>query len=542
MTHMNRASAVTQVDPATAPTPPYSGAPAEPMTHRQIMEALSGLLLAMFVAMLSSTVVSNALPRIVTDLEGSQTGYTWVVVATLLAMTATTPIWGKLADLFSKKLLVQSALVIYSLGSLIAALAPSMEVLIGARVVQGLGVGGLTALVQVVIASMVSPRERGRYSGYIGAVFAAATVSGPLIGGLIVDSPLGWRGCFFVGLPFAAAAFVLLQKTLHLPVLKRQVRIDYLGATLIVAGVSLLLVWVSLAGSQYDWVSGTSALLVGAGAVVLAVAVYVEGRVASEPVIPLRLFRDRTISLAVIASVLIGVAMFGSTVYLSQYFQLARGMSPTHAGLMSIAMVGGLLVSSIVSGRIISATGLWKRWLVGGMVLVVVGLGLLGTIDETTSLALVGAFMALLGVGLGATMQNLVLAVQNNAAAQDLGAASSVVAFFRSMGGSIGVSALGALLSTQVSDKATSGLADLGVATDGHQTHDIPDLATLPEPVRAVFEHAFGASIAELFLVSMPFAILALVCILFIKEVPLRTSVALADEVAPEATEELQTR
>jgi EmrB/QacA subfamily drug resistance transporter len=539
---MNRASAVTQVDPATAPTPPYSGAPAEPMTHRQIMEALSGLLLAMFVAMLSSTVVSNALPRIVTDLEGSQTGYTWVVVATLLAMTATTPIWGKLADLFSKKLLVQSALVIYSLGSLIAALAPSMEVLIGARVVQGLGVGGLTALVQVVIASMVSPRERGRYSGYIGAVFAAATVSGPLIGGLIVDSPLGWRGCFFVGLPFAAAAFVLLQKTLHLPVLKRQVRIDYLGATLIVAGVSLLLVWVSLAGSQYDWVSGTSALLVGAGAVVLAVAVYVEGRVASEPVIPLRLFRDRTISLAVIASVLIGVAMFGSTVYLSQYFQLARGMSPTHAGLMSIAMVGGLLVSSIVSGRIISATGLWKRWLVGGMVLVVVGLGLLGTIDETTSLALVGAFMALLGVGLGATMQNLVLAVQNNAAAQDLGAASSVVAFFRSMGGSIGVSALGALLSTQVSDKATSGLADLGVATDGHQTHDIPDLATLPEPVRAVFEHAFGASIAELFLVSMPFAILALVCILFIKEVPLRTSVALADEVAPEATEELQTR
>ena len=187
------------------------------MTHRQILEALSGLLLAMFVAMLSSTVVTNALPRIVSDLHGSQTGYTWVVVATMLAMTATTPIWGKLSDLFSKKLLVQTALVIYTIGSLIAAFAPSMEVLIGARVVQGLGVGGLTALVQVVIATMVTPRERGRYSGYIGAVFALATVSGPLIGGVIVDSALGWRGCFFVGLPFAVIAFFLLQKTLHLP-------------------------------------------------------------------------------------------------------------------------------------------------------------------------------------------------------------------------------------------------------------------------------------------------------------------------------------
>ena len=200
---------------APSTTQPVTAETGGSMSHRQVLEALSGLLLAMFVAILSSTVVSNALPAIVTDLHGSQTGYTWVVVATLLAMTATTPIWGKLADLFSKKLLVQSALVIFSIGSLIAGFAPSMEVLIGARVVQGLGVGGLTALVQVVIASMVTPRERGRYSGYIGAVFAVATVSGPLIGGLIVDTPgLGWRWCFFVGLPVAVAAFVLLQKTL----------------------------------------------------------------------------------------------------------------------------------------------------------------------------------------------------------------------------------------------------------------------------------------------------------------------------------------
>jgi EmrB/QacA subfamily drug resistance transporter len=530
---------VSQAVPTTAA--PAAAEQAGEMTHREVLEALSGLLLAMFVAMLSSTVVSNALPRIVTDLKGSQTGYTWVVVATLLTMTATTPIWGKLADLFSKKILVQSALIIFSIGSLIAGFAPSMEVLIGARAIQGLGVGGLTALVQVVIASMVSPRERGRYSGYIGATFALATVSGPLVGGLIVDTPgLGWRWCFFIGLPVAATAFIVLQKTLHLPVIKREVHIDYLGATLLVGGVSLLLVWISLAGNQFDWISGASGGLVAAGFVVLVAAIYVEAQLAHEPIIPMRLFKDRTTALATAASVLIGVAMFGSTVYLSQYFQLARGMSPTHAGMMSIAMVGGLLVSSITSGRIITATGRWKRFLVGGMIFVIAGLTLLSQIDARTNLALVGVFMAILGLGLGATMQNLVLAVQNNAAQADMGAASSVVAFFRSMGGSIGVSALGAVLSVQVADNVSSGLARLGIpAGDGSESHSIPDLGALPAPVRAVFENAFGEATGHLFLVAVPFAVLAFVCVLFIHEVPLRTTILREDEIAPEATAEL---
>ena len=514
-----------------------------PMTHREVLEALSGLLLAMFVAMLSSTVVTNALPRIVTDLHGSQTGYTWVVVATLLTMTATTPIWGKLADLFNKKVLVQSALVIFSAGSLLAGFAPSMEVLIGARAIQGLGVGGLTALVQVVIASMVSPRERGRYAGYIGATFALATVSGPLIGGVIVDAPgLGWRWCFYVGIPVAMLAFVVLQKTLHLPVVRREVHVDYLGATLLVAGVSLILVWVSLAGSQFDWVSPTSALFVLGGLAIIASAIYVEARVAVEPIIPLRLFRDRTTSLATGASVLVGLAMFGSTVYLSQYFQLARGMSPTKAGLMSVAMVGGLLVSSIATGRIITNTGRWKRYLVGGMSFVIVGLVLLATINETTNLWIVGAYMAVLGLGLGASMQNLVLAVQNSVAQSDLGAASSVVTFFRSIGGTIGVSALGALLSSQVAASVADGLAKLGVQMDSHEQGSIPDLSTLPEPVRAVFEHAFGEATGHLFLVAAPFAALALICVLFIREVPLRTTILRDDELAPEVAAELQPR
>ena len=521
-------------DTHTSPT--TAAASDTAMTHHEVLEALSGLLLGLFVAMLSSTVVSNALPRIVADLKGSESGYTWVVVSTLLTLTASTPIWGKLSDLFSKKLLVQSALVIFVIGSLGAGFAPNMGSLIAARAVQGLGAGGLTALVQVVIASIVSPRERGRYSGYIGAVFALATVSGPLIGGVIVDSSFGWRGCFFVGMPVALLAFIVLQKTLHVPTVKREVKIDYLGALLITAGVSTLLVWVSLAGNQFAWASLNTAWMVALGVLLLAAAVVTEMR-AVEPIIPLRLFRDRTTSLATFASVMVGIAMFGSTVYLSQYFQMAQGMSPTHAGLMTVFLVGGLLVSSIGTGRVISRTGLWKRYLVVGMVLVVVGLGLLSTIDATTALPRVGAFMVVLGLGLGATMQNLVLAVQNNTAQKDMGAGSAVVAFFRSMGGSIGVSALGALLSSQVSDQIASGLAKLGVSggATGQSSTTLPDLQTLPAPVRAIVEGAFGDAIGNVFLVAAPFAVLGLVAVLFIKEVPLRTTVGTVEEQEPVA-------
>jgi EmrB/QacA subfamily drug resistance transporter len=523
--------------PAATPAPAAAHQPGQ-MSHREILEALSGLLLALFVAMLSSTVVSNALPRIVADLHGSESGYTWVVVATLLTMTASTPIWGKLSDLFSKKMLVQTALVVYSIGSLAAAVSPNMGTLIASRAFQGLGVGGLTALVQVVIASIVSPRERGRYSGYIGAVFALATVSGPLIGGVIVDSSFGWRGCFFVGLPIALLAFVVLQKTLHLQTVKREVHIDYLGAGLIAGGVSTLLIWVSLAGNDFAWGSVTSAWMVVLGVLLLVAAVTVELR-AVEPIIPLHLFRDRTTSLATFASVMIGIAMFGSTVYLSQYFQISKGMTPTHAGLMTLAMVGGLTLSSLGTGRIISRSGLWKRFLVGGMVLTVVGLFLLGTIDESTPLVRVGAFMAVLGIGLGATMQNLVLAVQNNTAQKDMGAASSVVAFFRSMGGSIGVSALGAVLSTHVSADVARGLTRLGVdAGSSSGSSGIPDMATLPAPVRAVFEAAYGQGIGTVFMIAAPCALIALVAVLFIREVPLRTTIERDDQPAQVAAED----
>lgn len=525
------------VGAASPPAPPA-------MTHREVLEAMSGLLMAMFVAMISSTIVANALPRIVADLHGSQTGYSWIVVATMLAMTATTPLWGKFADLFDKKLLVQAALVIFVVGSVAAALAPNMEVLIGARAFQGLGVGGLTALVQVIIASMVSPRERGRYSGYIGAVFAVATVSGPLIGGLIVDSPLGWRGCFFAIIPFAITAFVLLQKTLHLPVVRRKVSIDYLGATLIMGGISMLLIWASLAGQSFAWTSPVSAGLVAGGVVLVAVALYVEARVATDPVIPLRLFADRTTALATVASVLIGLAMFGTTIYLSQYFQLSRGMSPTEAGLMSIFLVGGLMVASLLSGRIITATGRWKQWLVGGMVLVVVGMAALGAIDAHTPIPLIALSMLVVGLGIGSTLQNLLLAVQNNTSSADLGSASALVAFFRVMGGSIGVSVLGAVLGHQVTGRVGEGVSRLvadGALTPAEVAEfqgshgGIPDVTALPGPLRLLYENSFGDAIGHLFWISAPMAALALVCVLFIKEVPLRTTVDPADEIPEEA-------
>ncbi|MFH8580566.1 MFS transporter [Streptomyces zaomyceticus] len=513
-----------------------------PMTHKQIMEALSGLLLGMFVAILSSTIVSNALPQIITDLGGGQSAYTWVVTAALLSMTATTPLWGKLSDLFSKKLLVQIALVIYVAGSVVAGLSQSTGMLIVCRVVQGIGVGGLTALSQIILAAMIAPRERGRYSGYLGATFAVATVGGPLLGGVITDTDwLGWRWCFYVGVPFAIIALIVLQKTLKLPVVKRQVKVDWAGAFFISAAVSLLLIWVTFAGDKYDWMSWQTAAMV-LGAIALGgIFVLVESK-ASEPIIPLRLFRNRTITLASLASLFVGVAMFAGTVFFSQYFQLARNESPTMSGVLTIPMIAGLFVSSTVSGLVITKTGKWKAWLVSGGALAAGGLGLLGTIRYDTAYWHIALFMAVLGLGLGMMMQNLVLCTQNQVAPADLGAASSVVTFFRSLGGAIGVSALGAVMAHRVTSYVKDGLAELGPKAAGAMGQGgsgggIPDMDKLPAPIRTVMEDAYGHGVADVFLYSAPFALLAFVVTLFIKEVALKSSSVKDSDEKPVAAE-----
>ncbi|MGW7665477.1 MFS transporter, partial [Streptomyces sp. NPDC054756] len=513
----------------------HSGAPdGAPMSHRQIMEALTGLLLGMFVAILSSTIVSNALPDIIKDLGGGQSAYTWVVTASLLAMTASTPLWGKLADLFSKKLLIQLALVVFVAGSALAGLSQNPGMLITFRVVQGIGMGGLSSLAQIILAAMISPRERGRYNGYLGATFATAMVGGPLIGGVITDTDwLGWRWCFYVGVPFAVVALIVLQRTLHLPVVKRKVKVDWAGALFITAAVCLLLVWVTFAGDKYDWMSWQTGAMTGGALVLLLIFVFVESR-ASEPIVPLRLFRNRTITLASLASLFVGIAMFAGTIFFSQYFQLARGESPTMSGVLTIPMILGLFVSSTVSGQVITRTGRWKAWLLGGGVLVTAGLGLLGTIRYNTAYWHVAIFMALLGLGVGMMMQNLVLATQNQVDPSDLGVASSVVNFFRSLGGAMGVSALGAVLSHRITHYVQDGLAELGVRGSSSGHGEIPDLDALPAPVRTVVESAYGHGVADVFLYAAPIALLALLFAVFIKEVPLKTKGALAQAAEDE--------
>ncbi|MHA6801623.1 MFS transporter [Bounagaea algeriensis] len=510
------------------------GATDRPMTHRQVMQGLVGLLLALLVAMLSSTIVSNALPRITADLNGSQGQYAWVVSAMLLTSTATTPLWGKLSDLVSKKLLYQVAIVIFTLGSVLGGFSQSMGMLIGFRAVQGIGMGGLQALAQVVLAAMVPPAERGRYTGYIGATFALATVAGPLLGGFIVDSPLGWRWCFWITVPIAVIAFLVLGRVLKLPVVKRDVKVDWFGALFLVGGVSALLIWVSMAGNQFAWWSQETAWLVAGGVVAVLIALVIETRVR-EPIVPLGMFRNRTTSAATIGMVAVGTAMFGGTVFLSQYFQLSRGFSPTGAGLMTLPMVFGMFVSTTVSGQIIArVTGRIKPFLVSGAAVMIVAMYLLSTMDSETDLVLVGCYLALMGIGVGMLMQNLVLAVQNATSSRDMGSVTSVVTFFRTLGGSAGVSVLGAVLATRLTGYIQDRLAALGVpagaasgAGGGSSTLDV---GSLPEPVKTIVQASYGDAIGDLFFISACIAVVTFIAVLFIKEVPLRTTIHTEDE------------
>jgi len=513
----------------------------EVMGRRQVFESLSGLLLVLFVAMISSTVVSIALPRIIGSLNGTQTQYTWVVTATLLTMTASTPIWGKLADLFNKKLLLQVGITIFVTGSLLAGFSQNVGELIAARAFQGLGVGALQSLVQVVIAAIIPPRERGKYNGYLGGVMALATVGGPLLGGLIVDvSWLGWRWCFFVGVPIAVIAFIVLQKTLHLPRVRREdAKVDYLGATLIAAGVSLLLIWVSFVGNSFAWLSWQTGAMVGGSLVLLGAAIAVESRVP-EPVVPLRIVASRTPALAILASVAVGMAMFGGAVFLGQYFQVGRGYSPTEAGLLTIPMMAGVLVSSTISGRLISRVGKIKPYLIAGTTILVLGFFGLGLMDHATPLWQVGGAMLVVGIGVGMTMQNLVLAVQNAVPLSDVGAATGSITFFRSLGGTVGVSVLGAVLANRVT-------ADLNAAFGGAMPQSgsggtsALNLKALPPQVREVVMTVYGDATAHIFLISAAVGIVGVLAALALKPIRLRTTLDLKPQTAVEDADSVPT-
>ncbi|KAF2416254.1 MFS transporter [Microbacterium sp. B35-30] len=496
-----------------------------------MLQALTGLLLGMFVSMLASTVVSTSLPVIVHDLGGDQAAFTWVVTATLLTTAISTPVWGKLADLFNRKLLIQIAIVIFVLATAAAGFSQDPGTLIAFRAVQGIGAGGLAALSQVIMADIISPRERGRYMGLFGAVMAVATVGGPLLGGLITDT-IDWRWNFFIALPFAVAALVMMQRTLHLPSRpKVKARIDYFGIVLLSTAVSLLLIWVTNAGKDYDWWSIETILMVGGALLAAVVFVIVELR-SKEPLIPLTMFRNRTFTLAVIASISIGIAMFGTSVFLSQYMQLARGATPTEAGLMTIPMIGGLLLASIVIGGLVTKHGHWKPYLIVGGVLLIAGSFLLSTIEYDTNFVLVSLYMFLLGAGVGMTMQNLVLIVQNTAKPSEIGVASSGVTFFRSLGGTIGVSVMGAALATSATDLFAQRTDEIGAAimTLGEkgaaiaaqlQSGTIPQVSALPEAIRVIVEDIYAQSIAHSFLIAVPLAVISLIAIIFLPNQPL---------------------
>ncbi|MGW8484568.1 MDR family MFS transporter [Microbacterium sp. NPDC055903] len=514
----------------------------EARSAREVFTAISGLIVGMFVAVLSGTVVSTSMPVIIADLGGTQSQYTWVITASLLATAVSTPIWGKLADLVDRKVLIQVSLILFTVGTVIAGFSTDTNMLIAVRVIQGIGVGGLMSLVMIAVALIISPRERGKYMGVVGGIMALGTIGGPLLGGLITDA-WGWRANFFIGVPFAIVALVLLQFTLHLPKPQNvKVTIDYLGIVLLAVGVSTLLIWVSMGGSQFEWDSVTSIVLAAVAAVTIIAFIVAEFFV-SEPIVPMSLFRNRTFTLSVIASVAIGVSMFATSVFLAQYFQLARGATPTESGLMTIPMIIGQMGASIIIGQLVSRFGKWKGWMLAGSVLTTIGVSLMATLRYDTPFTLVAIYMFVLGAGLGMVMQNLTLIVQNDTAPQQLGAASSNVNFFRTIAGTIGVTIMGSMLSTSVASYITDGLDGFTPTTQSEidalqklGSGDVPKVAELPDTIRAIVEGAYGHGIADAFIIAIPLAVIAIVAIAFINNKPLSTKNA-AEQLREQAEE-----
>ncbi|MDA8369446.1 MAG: MDR family MFS transporter [Nocardiopsaceae bacterium] len=495
-------------------------------THRQIINILAGLMLAMLTSMLTTSIIGTALPTIVGEL-GGQEKLSWVASATLLTMTSSTPLWGKLSDIWGRKLLFQIALVIFITSSVAAGFSQDITWLIAARAVQGIGAGGLASLPQIILGDVVEPRERGRYSGFLGAVFGVSTVAGPLLGGFLVDSPLGWRWCFFITVPIAVVAFIVIQRLLKLPVRPRgDTRIDWWGATCIVGAASSIMLLISLGGREFDWHSVPTYVLASATAILTVGAILTERR-ARDPILPPRLFRDRTFVLSSLASAAVGMGMFGVMIYFPQYLQIVQGMSPTASGMMTLPMVVGMLTASIGSGLLVSRTGKWKVYPVSGMVMFGLGYFALTRLQVGSSLVLVGFGVGLIGVGLGLSMQILILVTQNALSRSDLASATSAVSFFRNLGGAIGVAVFGAVMTNRLHVE----LSELARARGGAGSPDLskalgsPEaIQALPAATRELAVTAFSNAMHTVFLIGIPIAVVGFVTILFIKQIPLRSS------------------
>jgi EmrB/QacA subfamily drug resistance transporter len=516
--------------------------PDEGLQGRALATVFVALMLGMFLASLDQTIVSTALPTIVGDLGGLD-HLSWVVTAYLLAATVSTPLYGKLGDMMGRKPVFIAAIVIFLVGSMLSGLSQSMIQLIAFRALQGLGAGGLIVGAQAILADIIPPRRRGRYMGFMGAVFAVSSVAGPLLGGFLVDN-LSWRWVFYVNLPIGVLALVIVITRLHLHAPHTRHRIDYLGAGLLAGGVGALILVTTWGGNQYPWGSPEIVGLAVAGVVMLAGFIWQERR-AAEPVIPLTLFRSRTFRLSTSMAFTIGMAMFGAIIYLPLFLQLVYGASPTSSGLRMIPLMGGLLVAAVLSGRAITRFGRYKVFPVVGTAVLVLGMYLLSRLTVDSDLWVASVYMLVVGIGLGLVMQVLVLIVQNDARPQDMGVVTSTATFFRSVGGSFGVALFGAIFASRLSAELAQLPADAAVKLGDVGAIDPARAKQLPPEVHADFLQIFSDALHGVFLWGMAIAIVPAVLSWFLKEVPLRTTLGRgtpASEAAPPETQRVEKR
>jgi EmrB/QacA subfamily drug resistance transporter len=511
--------------------------------QRRRLVIIGALLLGMLLAALDQTIVATALPTIAGDLHGLS-HLSWVVTAYLLASTVSTPLWGKLGDLYGRKIFFQAAIVIFLIGSVLAGLSHTMLQLIAFRAVQGIGGGGLLTGAQTIVADVVPARDRGRYQGLFGSVFGVTSVLGPLIGGFFVDN-LSWRWVFYVNLPIGAVALAVVAAVLPGHLRRAPHKIDYAGTVLLAGAVTGLVLLTSLGGTTYAW-SSLPIYLMGAGAVVFGAGfIWAESR-AAEPVVPLHLFRNRVFSASSAVGFVVGFAMFGAIAYLPQYMQIVKGVSPTISGLRLLPLMAGLLATSITTGRLVSRWGRYRIFPIFGTATMTIGLYLLSHLGVTTSDWLSSLYMLVLGAGIGASLQVLVVAVQNSVSYADLGAATGGATFFRSIGGSFGTAVFGAVFSNVLAGNLVASLHGLSLphgvtASSGASP---AALAHLPAAIHLGYITGYATSLQTVFLVATPFGALAFLLSWTIKDVPLRTTTSTpdpADTLAPTARPTIRT-
>ncbi|MDI5969685.1 MDR family MFS transporter [Streptomyces sp. SL13] len=489
--------------------------------QRSVRVVLLGLMIAMLLAMLDNMIIGTAMPTIVGELGGLN-HLSWVVTAYTLATATSTPIWGKLGDMYGRKGIFLTSIVLFLFGSALSGLSQSMNELIAFRAVQGLGAGGLMVGVMAIIGDLIPPRERGKYQGMIAGVMALAMIGGPLVGGFITDN-WGWRWSFYINLPLGVVALIMVSIVLHLPRKRSQSRIDYLGAGLLTVGITALVLLTTWGGTQYAW---SSPIIIGLGVGgVLALAAFVLAQTrAAEPVLPLRIFRNRNFSLMTVIGFLVGFVMFGAMTFLPLYQQSVQGASATNSGLLLMPMLLGMMVVSVVAGRMTSATGKYKIFPVIGSPLMVVGLYLLSTMTVHTTRFTSGLFMVPLGMGMGFLMQITMLVAQNSVEMKDMGVASSSTTLFRTIGGSFGVALFGALYTHQVTATMADRLGPAAAAklSSGGAQQSPKAIEHFPAAVKDAYFHGVTSGIHQVFLWGSAMAVLCFVAAIFVKEIPLR--------------------